>query len=145
MKETILKLRKIYFAAFALLVIIAGITYILKNVMNSPNYDDIYQKINMGVMILLLVLILIAEFYYSYLGKKSKELDDDEKQLKLYFNATIIKLALIEAAGIISAIMFFLKNKNTYLYMIGIILVFTLIYLPSELRFKKDFKSRIFE
>jgi len=145
MKETILKLRKIYFAAFALLVIIAGITYILKNVMNSPNYDDIYQKINMGVMILLLVLILIAEFYYSYLGKKSKELDDDEKQLKLYFNATIIKLALIEAAGIISAIMFFLKNKNTYLYMIGIILIFTLIYLPSELRFKKDFKSRIFE
>lgn len=147
MKETISKLRKIYFIAFAIMALFTLIVWILKSVLKYSDYVELHNKIAMGVMILIIAIVAAAVFAYSFLSKKSKELnsDQEEQQLKLYYNASLIKLALIELAGVISGIMCFIKYQKSYLYMIGIVLVFILIFLPSEMNFKKDFKSRIFE
>lgn len=147
MKDTISKLKKIYFAAFAVMALFAAIIYVLKSVLNYADFVELHNKIAMGVMILILAIVAGAVFAYSFIAKKSKELDSDqeEQQVKLYYKASIIKIALIEAAGVISGIMCFIKYQKSYLYMIGIVLVFILIFLPSEMNFKKDFKSRSFE
>jgi len=148
MNENLKKLKIIFYAILSQFVIISIIVYSLKSMKIVEDVIKNNNKLLMIVPAIMLILILVAFLYYDRLAKKSKALENEDEQFAIFKNAMIIKLAVIDLVGLLTAVMMFLIYIDSYLYMLGIIFVFFLLSAPSEQKFRKDFiekKNRLFE
>jgi H+/Cl- antiporter ClcA len=148
MEKTLKSLRLIFFGSLAEFVVVAALALVIKL---SLKYKDLIQpssKLTMIAPFLLIVSILVAYFIYDRIAKKSKKLQTDEdfeikeEQYKLFKNAIMIKIAMFNFVGNIAAIMLFLLYQQTYLYMLGIIVVFYFLAFPTDSKFNRDFIKR---
>ena len=142
MKETIKKLKLIFTIVFAQFVGIAGIVMFLKKVKNIDDIIDISSKITVIVPIVMIASILIAYIIYDRIAKSSQKIEDEELQIKKYFKASFVKIIMLDFVGLLVTVMLFLLYQETYMYMLGIIVVFFLLNIPNEMKFKKDFKNK---
>lgn len=122
---------------------IAGVVYYLKKVAGVEDFITKESKLIMIAPFIMLATILIAYFFYDRLAKKSKSIDDEDKnreeQLKLFQNASIIKIAMFEFVGTFASVMLLLYYNTNYLYMIGIVIIFYLVSFPNQIKFRRDF------
>ena len=141
--DTIKSLRKIFLIDLIGLTINGGIFYYLVKSGDLNLNIEVKAAIQIAMMILMLLLLLVGIGIYQLLASKSKKLDDEKEneQIKLYKNAVLIKFSTLSTTAVLSIIMYILTVSNSYLYLAGIAIVYLMTSLPSELRFKKDFKA----
>ena len=142
MEETIKKLRVLFAVIFVQFLSLAAIVYYLKKAEIVQDFIDISSKLTVIIPVLMIASILIAYFIYDRIAKSSQQIEDEELQLKKFFQASIIKIAMLDFVGVLVAVMLFILYQQTYLYMLAIIIVFFLLNFPSEMKFKKDFVNR---
>lgn len=114
----------VLFAVFALYVALAP-----DYQTPSLNFNLLYLK--MAFMVMLLVAVpLIFSLPKKRLSKLPETASVKEK-LDLFQKNFIIKMATIEGLAIGAIIFFLLTKENTYLYVIGALLVFGLLNYPT--------------
>lgn len=148
MSEKFKKLKLIFLVIFSQFAIISAVVYYLKYTKIIEDIIETTNKIIMYVPAVMLISLLIGFFIYNSLAKKSMKLEDENEQFNLYKKAVFLKLAIIEFVGLLTAIMLVLIYNKSYIYMLGIILVFFLLSIPSEQKFRKEFierKNRLFD
>ncbi len=139
--KTIKKLKNISLLTLISITTISAILYFLaKTGRLNPNID-VKASIQIAMMSLMLLFLLAGIGFYQLFASKSKKLEDENKQINLYKNAVIIKFSSLSATALLSIIIYIFTISNSYLYLDGIAIVYLLTSLPSELRFKKDFKA----
>lgn len=142
MEKTIKKLKLIFMIVFGQFVLIGGGAFALKHFEIMADMIDISNKITVVIPILMIASILISYFVYDRIAKSSQKIEEEEIQLKKFFTASMVKIVMLDFVGLLVVVMLLLFYQKTYLYMLGIIVVFFLLNFPNELKFKKDFKSK---
>ncbi|MBN2893683.1 MAG: hypothetical protein JXL97_17570 [Bacteroidales bacterium] len=141
MEAVIKKLKLIFIVVFVQFAVIAGIVVLLKTQEIVKDTIDLSNKLTMIIPILMIASILVAYFIYDRIARLSRKIEvDEQKRLKNYFSASMIKIAMFDFVGILVSIMLLLFYQQTYLYMLGIIIIFFLMNLPNETKYKKDFE-----
>ena len=143
METTIKKLRQIFVIIFVQFLTIAGIMYYLKKAEIVNDLIDISNKLTIIIPILMIASILISYVIYDRIAKSSQKIEDNEElQVKKFFTASLVKIVMLDFVGILVALMLLLLFQQTYVYMLGIIIVFFMLNFPNEAKFKKDFVNR---
>lgn len=148
MQEALNQIKKLFIIFLSGFVFYSLVIIILKKVVNVSDMITLSSKLTIVAMFLMVISILVAYFVYDRFAKKSQaieEEDDEEqlnKQLKLFKKASLIKMAMLDFVGFISATMLLLLYQTSYLYMLGIIVVFFMINFPNEIKFRRDFVKR---
>lgn len=86
-----------------------------------------------------MALIPSAYYVYGFHAKSAKKIQSDTEKFNLYKKAFVLKTALIEFAGMLPLIAFYLTKQTQCLFMAMIPIIIFLINKPSETRFKEDF------
>ncbi len=140
--DTIKNLRKIFLLDLIGLVIASIIFYYWVKSGDLNLNIEVKATVQIAMMSLMLLLLLAGIGLYQLFASKSKKLEDEKEQIKLYKSAALIKFSSLSTTAVLSLIMYIFTISNSYLYLDGIAVVYLLTSLPSELRFKKDFKTR---
>lgn len=144
MKKTLKTLKIIFFATFSEFILISGVILYLKKIQELQDFITLSSKLTMAIPIIMIISILASYFVYDRMAKKSKKVEDENSDypIMLFKSASIIKIAMFNFVGVLSAVMMLLIYQKTYLYLIGIVAVFYLINFPSENKFRRDFIKR---
>ncbi len=139
MNETLKKIKIIYFAIFAQFVVVAGVVILLKYLEIIEDVITLDNKLTMIIPVIMIIGIIAAYFIYDRIANSAKKVEEQEIKLSKFFRASLLKLAMFDFVGFLTAIMLILLYQKTYIYMLGIVLVFYILNFPNELKYKKDF------
>ncbi len=144
MKKTLKTLKIIFFATFSEFILISGVIFYLKKFQELQDFITLSSKLTMAIPIIMIISILASYFVYDRMAKKAKKVEDENSDypIMLFKSASILKIAMFNFVGVLSAVMMLLIYQKTYLYLIGIVAVFYLINFPSENKFRRDFIKR---
>ncbi len=137
--ESLKQLKVIYYSIISAFVVFSLIVILLKKQLGFQDIAGATSVITFITPLIMIVSILVAYGLYDYKARKAKKTDDNKIKEKLFVEATIIKLAFIEFAGLLSAFALLVYWRPDYLYILGIVLVFFLLAYPTQLRYDRDF------
>jgi len=89
--------------------------------------------------------IIISFYVNNKMGAKAKKEKTRARQVQLFFNSVIIRLGILELAGVILLIAFYLTKQLEPMYMFGIVFVAILLSKPSLHALNKDFSPEFEE
>jgi len=89
--------------------------------------------------IVVIASIIISFYINNRMGAKAKKEKTRVRQVQLFFNSVIIRLGILELAGIILLVAFYFSKQLEPLYMFGIVFVAILLSKPSLHSLNKDF------
>ncbi len=95
--------------------------------------------------IVVIASIIISFYINNRMGAKAKKEKTRVRQVQLFFNSVIIRLGILELAGIILLVAFYFSKQLEPLYMFGIVFVAILLSKPSLHSLNKDFSPEFEE
>ncbi len=128
MENTILKLKKIWTLLLILIVLTGAVCYFL---MPDPTpFTQMQYYVKTIFLILILILIPATSINQSRVMKKSKD-KDEEHRITLLYKAFSLKIIAIAFLNISGAILLLITGDDTYLKIIGLLLILIVVGYPS--------------
>ncbi|MBC8112662.1 MAG: hypothetical protein H7Y04_16560 [Verrucomicrobia bacterium] len=122
----------IYLALMGNMVVVGIMFYFLKQNPVKPDQSldatSLQPVFQMLVPVSFLIAVVASRFLFTNLIKMAKKKSILTEKIQAYFSATIIKVALVEMAGILGAVAFFLTGN--LFFMAG--LAFSVVFLYLE-------------
>jgi len=144
MQEDIKKLFKnvnlLYVAILGTMSVAAvlGVVFVFK-LGALPVFDESEQSLIKSIVIIALLTGIPVSHIFFY--KKIKHISPDlslVKKINMYKVAFIVRVALLEAIGLIAMIGYLVSADNSFLYMFGVVFVLFIIHAPTKAKISSD-------
>lgn len=100
-----------------------------------PVFDNSMQDLIKSIVVLaLLIGIPVSHIFFH---KRIKHINVDlplAKKIQMYRSAFIVRIALLEAIGVIAMIGYIVSGDNSFLYMFGVVFVLFIIHAPTKVK-----------
>ncbi len=102
-------------------------------------FDD--QTINMLKSLVIIALLAGIPVSHIFYHKKIKHIDAELpllKKLNMFQIAFVVRIAMLEGIGLLTAICYLIAADNSFLYMFGVVFILFIIHAPTRQRISTD-------
>ena len=105
----------------------------------NPSDNRIYIPFLYLSYIIAIIAVPAVFKIYDLKKRKNNSESNSKQKFENYFFSKLIQFAILEIAGVLSLLAFYLNEMNEPLYVFGIVFVTVIFTKPSVLQFEKDF------
>lgn len=142
LSETVKALNTIYLALLFGQLMLGALFIILMNYylpISEINKETDYI-INTTALLLTILAIPAGYYFFSQKGKQAQSISNDDEKIEIFKNATILKLATFELAGLANLIAFFVSQSQQSMLFFAIIIIVFFLNKPGQQKYFDNFE-----